>query len=46
MVYPDNRSSIRFETLREGIQDAEKIRVLREEFIAKKMNIELVDDIK
>lgn len=33
MVYPDNRSSIRFETLREGIQDAEKIRILRDEFI-------------
>jgi hypothetical protein len=32
IVYPDNRSSIRFETLREGIQDAEKIRVLREQF--------------
>ncbi|GGW45920.1 DUF4091 domain-containing protein [Arenibacter certesii] len=29
IVYPDNRSSIRFETLREGIQDAEKIRILR-----------------
>jgi hypothetical protein len=32
IVYPDNRSSIRFETLREGIQDAEKIRILREDF--------------
>ena len=30
MVYPDNRSSIRMETLREGIQDAEKIRIIRE----------------
>lgn len=29
MVYPDARSSIRFERLVEGIQDAEKIRVLR-----------------
>lgn len=29
MVYPDGRSSIRFERLREGIQDAEKIRILR-----------------
>lgn len=29
MVYPDARSSIRFERLIEGIQDAEKIRVLR-----------------
>ncbi|WP_286834056.1 DUF4091 domain-containing protein, partial [Proteiniphilum sp. UBA5280] len=29
VVYPDGRSSIRFERLREGIQDAEKIRILR-----------------
>ncbi|MET0945833.1 MAG: glycoside hydrolase domain-containing protein, partial [Flavobacterium sp.] len=36
IVYPDNRSSIRFETLREGIQDAEKIRILREDFKDKK----------
>lgn len=41
IVYPDNRSSIRFETLREGIQDAEKIRILREEFISKNMLDEL-----
>lgn len=32
IVYPDGRSSIRFERLREGIQDAEKIRILREKF--------------
>jgi hypothetical protein len=32
LVYPDARSSIRFERLVEGIQDAEKIRILREEF--------------
>ena len=32
LVYPDNRSSIRFETLRDGIEDAEKITVLRREF--------------
>jgi hypothetical protein len=31
IVYPDARSSIRFERLVEGIQDAEKIRILREE---------------
>lgn len=30
IVYPDARSSIRFERLIEGIQDAEKIRILRE----------------
>lgn len=29
IVYPDARSSIRFERLVEGIQDAEKIRILR-----------------
>jgi hypothetical protein len=34
LVYPDARSSIRFERLVEGIQDAEKIRILREEFAA------------
>jgi len=32
IVYPDARSSIRFERLVEGIQDAEKIRILREVF--------------
>ena len=32
LVYPDARSSIRFERLIEGIQDAEKIRILRQEF--------------
>jgi hypothetical protein len=31
IVYPEARSSIRFERLVEGIQDAEKIRILREE---------------
>lgn len=30
IVYPDGRSSIRYERLREGIQDAEKIAILRE----------------
>ncbi len=42
IVYPDNRSSIRFETLREGIQDAEKIRILREDFSRKDRLEELV----
>lgn len=32
MVYPDARSSIRFERLIEGIQDAEKIRLLRKQY--------------
>lgn len=31
LVYPDSRSSIRFERLIEGIQDAEKIRIVRAE---------------
>ena len=34
IVYPDARSSIRFERLIEGIQDAEKIRILRTELEA------------
>ncbi|WP_084647738.1 DUF4091 domain-containing protein [Gelidibacter mesophilus] len=41
LVYPDNRSSIRFEKLREGIQDAEKIRILREGLEAQGMLDEL-----
>ena len=32
ITYPGARSSIRFERLREGIQDAEKIWILREQF--------------
>lgn len=35
LVYPDGRSSIRMERLIEGIQDFEKIRILREEFTRK-----------
>lgn len=41
LVYPSNRSSIRFETLRDGIEDAEKIRILREDLAAKNMTTEL-----
>jgi len=33
MVYPGGISSVRFERLREGIQDYEKIRLLRNQFI-------------
>ena len=29
LVYPDARSSIRFERIREGIQDFEKIRIIK-----------------
>ena len=32
MIYPEGRSSIRFERLIEGIQSNEKIRILKEEF--------------
>jgi hypothetical protein len=32
MVYPGDRSSVRFEKLREGIQDYEKLRILKESF--------------
>ncbi|MBB4034174.1 hypothetical protein GGR21_000059 [Dysgonomonas hofstadii] len=32
IIYPGGRSSIRFERLKEGIQDAEKIRILRDKF--------------
>jgi hypothetical protein len=32
LVYPDARSSIRFELLRDGIEDAEKINILRKEY--------------
>lgn len=34
-IYPGPRSSIRFERLVEGIQDCEKVRILREELAAK-----------
>jgi len=34
VIYPDGRSSIRFERMKEGIQDAEKIRILRERFVS------------
>lgn len=34
-VYPGPRSSIRFERMVEGVQDCEKIRILREEFAEK-----------
>jgi hypothetical protein len=34
MVYPGGLSSVRFERLREGIQDFEKIRILKSEWIA------------
>ncbi len=46
-IYPGPRSSIRFERLVEGLQDAEKIRILREEFTAKgaKRKLSHIDDL-
>ena len=42
IVYPEGRSSIRFERLREGIQDYEKIRIVRA--LLKKENNKKADD--
>ena len=46
-IYPGPRSSIRFEKLIEGIQDFEKIRILKEQFIkeGKENNIKELNDI-
>ena len=38
-IYPGPRSSIRFERFVEGLQDAEKIYILRQEYKEKKQNI-------
>lgn len=47
MIYPEGRSSIRFERLIEGIQSYEKIRILKEEFEKKgnKSAIKKIDKI-
>ena len=47
MIYPEGRSSIRFERLIEGIQSFEKIRILKEEFEKKgnKSAIKKIDKI-
>ena len=47
MIYPEGRSSIRFERLIEGIQSYEKIRILKEEFEKKgnKSVIKKIDKI-
>lgn len=36
IVYPQNRTSIRFERLLEGVQDYEKARIIRQQFIKNK----------
>lgn len=41
LIYPGNRSSIRLERLIEGIQDYEKINILRQEFEEKNNAVEL-----
>ena len=50
MVYPGARSSIRYERMVEGIQDAEKIRILRtafenEDTEASKIKLMLLNEI-
>ena len=47
MIYPEGRSSIRFERLIEGIQSYEKIRIIKEEFEKKgnKSAIKKIDKI-
>ena len=47
LIYPDNRTSIRFERLKEGIQQYEKVRILREEFTQKgnKAGLKKLDEI-
>ncbi|MDH5609368.1 MAG: DUF4091 domain-containing protein [Cyclobacteriaceae bacterium] len=44
-VYPGNRSSIRFERLREGIQAFEKIRILREEWKGQPEKLGALDEV-
>lgn len=39
LIYPGPRSSVRFELLRTGIQDAEKIAILRREFASENMDM-------
>ena len=44
LVYPDGRSSIRFEKLKEGIIDFEKINILRKEFASNPKKSEQLND--
>ncbi|MDR1368594.1 MAG: DUF4091 domain-containing protein [Dysgonamonadaceae bacterium] len=50
IVYPENRSSIRFERLMQGVQDVEKLRILREELSGSndnmnKAKLDKIDDL-
>lgn len=44
LVYPDGRSSIRFQRLIEGIQDYEKIKVLQKEFANQPDKLKLLNE--
>lgn len=44
-VYPGGRSSVRMERLIEGIQDFEKVRILREEFKENPVRLKQLDEI-
>ena len=46
IVYPDARSSIRFERLIEGIQNCEKVRILRRQHLSSKRQKQLEDALK
>ena len=45
LVYPEGRSSIRFERLVEGIQDWEKIRLLKTEFSGDDAKLQTLHDL-
>lgn len=45
LVYPDARSSIRFERLIEGIQDFEKIKIIRKEFVNDPDKLKRLNDV-
>ena len=45
LVYPEGRSSIRFERLVEGIQDWEKIRSLKTEFSGDDAKLQTLHDL-
>lgn len=45
IVYPEGRSSIRFERLVEGIQDWEKIRLLRAEYEGDEERLAMLDEL-
>lgn len=45
LVYPDGRSSIRFERLIEGIQDNQKIETLRKTYIGNPQKLKRLDDV-